>query len=1090
MINSALQSENFELNLRERFLLERELEIQPPYRRSSASSDNNQKLLEGLFVKRVLSDPYFSIYICNEINRSGFNLMDVFAYVNYVVMEKYLTDRSLLNNKAVGEPKLKIESLLKPQNLGYNSLRSNIYDYCRKNNLIESMEGLLFLKECMESRWRDESLFSWDAVLFLPNHALTNNSNEIFFKKLQMSESNRAIKSLEELTDFRDERRFIFENVESFMRVYNGAEHKSLSAPLFALLNFNTDFISKIKSLLEEYGLHKSLDNNEIAQYLKFYIDAVFICQFHWFSSLDQSRQLSLLNSYYDDQEITVRTENINMFSGSKVLVYFAISCVHDLYNQKRYDEVVTILSSIGRSTNDTLSKYLCASWIGDIRRERRDYSEALNYFQKAYELSIHSDMIVDKELLFLYQLSLFDRYYRNAKTAYFSYIELFDLAEMYHASGDKEKADELLCQLKDEVGKHSILKQTDIWFEIYFFSHQRQQKAAYAILKNIISLVNSYDGKSSIHLEPDLRSVFENRVKIFEDNILTLEEFTAECVESKRKLAQELLEKIGPVDYELNIDTFVLSEQFDYSSHEDNDKLVRKILESASMGKVLYHVPEIILTTVTPNKHLKRVEKAIEEMEKLGPADCNIDPEISVFDIIQRLKLEQAGCYYCLKQYDSAQSVLKKILSSSKECGVLFNSYSLLGLILAKKGKIQESIIQFEYAIDTGFPYNDYILEWCRDELLLSLDRKTLLRILDSIVDKINLAQNEPSCKYNGFLNAANTFNQFGLTDEALHFIERGLLIEDELVRLKLLEEKAYIKYLDGDMDATKSILEDIADEVVRLKIRPAIKPEYDYLLSSVNHKLAILSAKSLEFDKAVEWMDYAIKYIKEIKPDKVEAYKSLRDVYYTLSINSINYNKIDDPVVRTIFMTGEMFLIQALEKGSRKDVDYGIAFVEYGKGIETALYNTIILSLRRHIFSQCKTRSPIDNKYFKGTDELENEGIVDVSPQRLSNALSVEEGKTISLGNWKIFINEEVFSSKLFKNPYLADSYEFLRQYMPEDKWNTITENSAVIANNVRNGATHYGIKSFDYILDKRACTIRMINEIINILYEKDAK
>ena len=212
-----------------------------------------------------------------------------------------------------------------------------------------------------------------------------------------------------------------------------------------------------------------------------------------------------------------------------------------------------------------------------------------------------------------------------------------------------------------------------------------------------------------------------------------------------------------------------------------------------------------------------------------------------------------------------------------------------------------------------------------------------------------------------------------------------------------------------------------------------------------------------------------------------KIESYESLKDVYHNLSRNAINYNKIIDQDVVVIFKTGDKLLPEPLVVLNSKKVDYSLVLAEYGKAIETALYNVIVSDLREYIFS--KYPAPVESQYFIGKDEFENEGICDISPKGLKNALNCKEGVTISLGSWKKFIQEEVFSYKSFKNPYIEESYEFLRSYMPENEWNALVENCAVIAE-YRNNSSHYGMKPLNYVFDKRSDAIRKINEIIDIL------
>ena len=457
-----------------------------------------------------------------------------------------------------------------------------------------------------------------------------------------------------------------------------------------------------------------------------------------------------------------------------------------------------------------------------------------------------------------------------------------------------------------------------------------------------------------------------------------------------------------------------------------------------------------------------------------------------SNFDVIQRLKLKQAQCYCLLRKNDLAEDILKTILVTTTEVGVQFHAHCMLGTIFAKEQMVENSIKHFNLAIDTlSGQESEMIFEYCRDQLLSSVSKEIFFEIVDSIIDHINDISKDGSYKTNGFLQAVDLFNQLGFTEEALHFIERGLLQKDEWVKWKLLEEKAYIKYLDEDLDASQELLDRVTKDV-RPRILTRKDSDYRELLSSIFHKSSIIAGKRLDFKKAEKDMGTAIKIL-EISADKsgnskLESYSELKDVYRNLSKNVIEYNKIMDPEVVTILKTGEMILSDLLNGARNRKIDYSLALAEYGKGLETALDKVITSALREHIFSQHP--EPIEDSCFCGKGKFKNEGIVDISPYGLANALSCNGHKTISLGSWKRFIQKEIPKSKTYKNSYVKDSYKFLRDYMPKDKWDVIAENCAVIKE-YRNGSSHYGTKDMDYIFEKRADTIRKINEIIDIIY-----
>jgi tetratricopeptide (TPR) repeat protein len=1089
MLNNTFKTDNFEQTLRERFFLERELNVEPFFRAHCKPNDNNRKILEDLFIKRVLSDPYFSIYVSKEIKDSGFDQRDVLAYVNYVLMEKYLTGSPLLNNSPSKDENIRMEELLKEKH-EYQALKHSPFYYNLQNEFQEAIKSLPFNGENIDSRWQEMSLDNWDGVNIIPDPFVGVKSRDnLFMNRLRLLQVNSTLKNLKDITDFRNECRFMFENLESNFRTYHEGEFHFFNAPLFAFLNFNTEFVSRIKSMLEEYGYYYNLNNYEVAKYLKIYTDAILISQFHWFTCQNWDSQLSLLSGYYDDQEITIPSDNINMFSGTTVLHYLVYQSAQSLYNhygQKDYDEAIKVLSSLNKVTDDVYLKYLCVSQIGDNYQEKNEYLAAANCFTTAYDLSRLPDMVNDNELNFLEGVKRLDRLYRK-EINYIQYVELFNIAEMYFSSGNKTRTDELLTQLKEEVGIFSIPKQILIWHKIFASCYHRQDKAASAILKKIITLSDFYTNNKSGYLEEDIEEHIDYSKHATD---ITRQDCIDKFIDNLRDSAEKHLRDFTCNDSELDSDSFEVNTYLDpeFISRKDKQNVIESILRVNGLTNILRDNESIVPLTSKPGKLLCKVKSAIKQMEKLSP-DTTLG-ERYIFDVIQRLELEQARCYYLLREYHTAQDILNKILESATDDYVLFTSHCMLGIVLARKRRTEESIHHFEMAIDTGFPHKKYIVEHCRDELLSSLDKTSFFRIIDKIINKLDSAQKESLYKDNAFLEAVSTFNQIGLTDEALHFIESGLH-EDELTRLKLLEEKAYIHYLDRDLVSTKKLLDDIVDEAFRSENRSDNESEYYGIMASVFHKAAILSAKTFDFVKAEKYIDQAIYNMEKCNDStenfKIKTYMELKEVYHNLAGNTINYDKIDDPDVRAILETAEMILSYLFEQNG-KNIDYSLAFVEYGKAIETALYNKFVKPLRSYIFS--KHEQPINDVFFVGEKDYEGEGILDISPKGLAKALSIRDEQTISLGSWKKFIYDEVFcpDSGLIKNPYIIDSYGFLKGCMSESKWYSLVERCAVIAK-YRNGSAHYGCKGVDFVSKKRFDTVEKINEIIEIIYGEDS-
>ena len=175
MIKSALHSENIEQHLRERFFLERELMGQRISNSRGEKSTNNKRILEDIFIEKVLQDPYFSIYVCKMIEESNFNLNDVLAYAQYIILEKYL-DTSTLFDTTSGDKtsfySTQIESgidglidrfSIKPEiaDLKYNDYYDSLWTKGDKA-VLKAIEATRARNEIINERMLDKSPLNWD----------------------------------------------------------------------------------------------------------------------------------------------------------------------------------------------------------------------------------------------------------------------------------------------------------------------------------------------------------------------------------------------------------------------------------------------------------------------------------------------------------------------------------------------------------------------------------------------------------------------------------------------------------------------------------------------------------------------------------------------------------------------------------------------------------------------------------------------------------------------------------------------------------------------------------------------------------------
>jgi hypothetical protein len=168
---------------------------------------------------------------------------------------------------------------------------------------------------------------------------------------------------------------------------------------------------------------------------------------------------------------------------------------------------------------------------------------------------------------------------------------------------------------------------------------------------------------------------------------------------------------------------------------------------------------------------------------------------------------------------------------------------------------------------------------------------------------------------------------------------------------------------------------------------------------------------------------------------------------------------------------------VFDGVNQRKNRDFDFSLAFVGYGKGLETYLHDSFSVKLRNEVLGRHGT--PVDNPFWDGDKDKDVERI----PLELKNLLWADKEKTVNLGSWKDLI-EDAFCSdiKSINNHYIRDSYEFIRNSMSKEKWDTTAEACAVVSV-YRNEAAHYGKRPLKYILRYREKIIEQINEVISI-------
>ncbi|MFY1110218.1 MAG: hypothetical protein AB3K77_00795 [Methanosarcinaceae archaeon] len=1142
MIGTGMLPEKFEQFLRERYYLE--VELKNVNQLKSGNSEikkgvHRQRLLNGLFIMRILHDPYFSLYVCKRIEQENTDLKDVLAYIHYVILEKHLRDHSLFAGsnpsadfKSQGnlflsksEDDRTIDELI--ETLSYSVELSNFRDndyYLKlysqasrdgEGDFLAALDSIKDIDRWISVRWQEDSPFSWGGVYDHCSEGLTNYSRKHSGKdcaeeddwgRLIHEQEKKRVLAYTESGNSRLQTKFLYENIKPYFRQLYTGDKKNISAPFFAFLNFRPEFIFEIKTLLEKYGFIGGYEDSNISKFLKFYMDSVFISQFFWFKSLGENQKIELLNRYCDDLDICISITNLNLFGKESLLHCLAYNEARKLYEERDYESSIRIFDTVLKNTDYRYLKYLCTSWIAEIYQESNEYALSLNYFEQAYSIasSFTSGTRVSSTL------GKFTRIFGSFRQGRFikliteprfvRYLELSNMAVMYCHLKNKHKANECFGKLNQELKGFSIPKRILILYELasYFSGHQDLLK--FRFLRILVMLSDSYEDSMVDTIEEDMNEKVFALLGLKDD--WTREKCAQEWVVHMKSCALKCISDIGTtlplpsalLDKEW-ADLVTVYEDGRYLQRKPSEKKekIRMILEASNVRpRIVFDISSMTPNTLEPRRSIIRLESTIKELKKIeGKENTKFETcweFLELHDVVQRLKLECSKCCYVLDDFERSECILREVLNDSGEEEVLFRSHCLLGLVLIKARDVRSGIRELEKALELSSSEETFydrcreLFEICRDELICFNHKDVFYDVLYFIIDKVNSKiKKEGEYWKHGHVMAVEQFNEFGLTVEAGHLIERGLGIEmNELVKVALLEEKAYLKYLDEDYAEA----EDILNEIVKISFEEKNDSvEYLFFCSSAWHKISILYARKRELKNAYDAIECAI-YKLEIYNNskgvhdsgwKLKRYEELKDIYEIFSKDVITLSKINNKEVIDLFNTAEEIVLDGVQQRKNRDFDFSLAFVEYGKGLETYLHDNFSKKLRKEIFD--KHEEPVPDIYWKRNMARHIKKI----PFELKGPLGTNE-RTINLGAWKGLINDAFCSDiESINNPYIRDSYEFIRNFMSKEKWYAIAEACAVVSW-YRNGDAHYGKRPLKDILMCREKIIEEVNKVIN--------
>ena len=216
------------------------------------------------------------------------------------------------------------------------------------------------------------------------------------------------------------------------------------------------------------------------------------------------------------------------------------------------------------------------------------------------------------------------------------------------------------------------------------------------------------------------------------------------------------------------------------------------------------------------------------------------------------------------------------------------------------------------------------------------------------------------------------------------------------------------------------------------------------------------------------------------ELDPEN-EAYQELKEEIDKLSAHVIGLPRIDSEEIRSIFRTGDWLLFSVYKGPEREVYDIGPVVIQYGKGVEKLLHESLLLPIRERIRSDNMFCSdPHDGVralFWKGSDEKK----IPRLPFTLKTVLGNNE-KSLALGQWGYLSND---IRKTCANPVTRAFSDMLQE---EGISLEVLEELGKLCRNLsleRNGAAHISFYSRDEVMEKRGEMVKIINDIIGIVF-----
>jgi tetratricopeptide (TPR) repeat protein len=243
----------------------------------------------------------------------------------------------------------------------------------------------------------------------------------------------------------------------------------------------------------------------------------------------------------------------------------------------------------------------------------------------------------------------------------------------------------------------------------------------------------------------------------------------------------------------------------------------------------------------------------------------------------------------------------------------------------------------------------------------------------------------------------------------------------------------------------------------------------------------LAMCHTALMEYDLAL----IEIKKVREMDPSN-KAISRMEDQVLVFSTSVISLPRISSEEIRGIFRTGDWLLYSIFKGRKDGDFDIGPVIVQYGKGVEKFLYESILSSIRDKIRSDPIFLDPESKNIRKSLWEGDKSKKIPPIPGTIKTVVGRAK-RSIGLGQWKKMIRE-IRSKKA--NPLASEFLGLLKETgFSEAEFSRIGELCFALSFE-RNGAAHSTFYEYDEVMEKRKEIVGIINEIISIISNKNSQ